>query len=559
MSGPWEDFKPQTPQGGPWEDFSKPSATPSAEPDKPASSSNLDVTANAAWKGVAALPDMVLNAPQNIANLARAGVGTAATAMGRPDLAPALNPNPDLARRGLEAIGLIRPDVVPQGALQKGIDFGVQGAVGGALTGGASLPRTAIGAGMGALSSEAAGATHEATGSTPLSVMAGMVTPATAAKVVSGAQLRPEVAALQKEGIQMTPGQIKGGVIKTIEDAMTSVPLLGNMVKEAQRRGIVSFDTAALNRALAPIGETLPKGLTGNAAVAYVQDKLGDRYNTLRAQMKGSLDGPITTGPTLPSNNPKPTLRDELTAISTMGQNLPPAQRDQLNKIIQNEVIARFTPQGMASGETIKNIESKLGSMSSVMGRSDNYDVRMLGDAVKETQAALRRMVEVENPQHAAQLAKANDGWAQFKVIQDAAARVAAEKGVFTPAQLHSAARSNDPSKDHSRFARGDALMQDLTSAGKSVLPSTIPDSGTPMRLLTGLGLLGGGYGISHHPYLAAGAVGTGAAAALPYTSLGQRALQAFLARGHNPQYGEVSGRVAPIATGTSLADLIPR
>jgi hypothetical protein len=479
--------------------------------------------------------------------------------MGRPDLAPTLTPNPDFARRGLEAIGLINPDVVPQGPVQKAIDFGVQGAVGGALTGGTSIPRTLIGAGMGTLSSGAAGATQEITGSTPLAIMAGAIAPATAARVAGGPAVRPDVALLKQEGVQMTPGQIKGGFIKTIEDAMTSVPLLGGMVKEAQRRGIVSFDTAAFNRALAPIGETLPKGLTGSAAVSYVQDKLGARYNDIRAKMKGSLDGPITTGPTLPSQNPQPTLRAELNTILTMGQNLPAAQRKQLNNIIQNEVISRFTPQGVASGETIKNIESKLGNMASVMGRSDNYDIRMLGDAVKETQAALRRMVEIENPRLATELAKTNDGWAQFKIIQEAAASVAAEKGVFTPAQLHAAAKSNDPSKDRSRFARGEALMQDLTGAGKRTLPSNIPDSGTPLRLLAGLGMLGGGYGIAHYPVVAGIAGATGVGAALPYTSWGQSVLQRLLTRGQQPAFGEVASRVSPIATSGALSDLIPR
>lgn len=516
---------------------------------------NIDVFSNAAWKGAAGIPDMLLNAPNNLLNLGRAGIGTAATALGRPDLAPDLTPNPDLARRAMQGVGLINPNVVPQGAAQKGIDMLTQGAVGGALTGGGGLARTAIGAGMGALSSGASGATQEATGSPALAAIAGMAAPAGAGKIAAGSNLRPDVALLNAEGVQMTPGQIKGGVLQRIEDAATSIPLLGDAIKSAQLRGLESYGRAGMNRALEPIGEKLPMNLKGNDAIAYVQDKLGSRYDALRDKMKGSLDGPIQGNITaLPSNNSQPTLREELGTISKMGQNLPENQRGQLNDIIKNEIVDQFTNSGVASGETIKNIESKLGKLASGFGRSDDYHTQQLGGAVKEAQAALRRMVETENPQHASELSKINEGWANFKRLQTAASSVAAKNGVFTPAQLHSAAKSQDVSKDKSKFARGDALMQDFTQAGKNVLSQTVPDSGSAYRGMLGFGVGGGlGYELMNHPY----AVGGALASMVPYTSIGQRGLQALLTRGPNPQYGQVAGQVGPIVTGTTLSDLL--
>ncbi len=68
------------------------------------------VGVNAVNKGMANTIDMLLNAPQNVANLARAGFGTAAIAAGRPDLAPEIRPTPDLARRAFTALGGIRPE-----------------------------------------------------------------------------------------------------------------------------------------------------------------------------------------------------------------------------------------------------------------------------------------------------------------------------------------------------------------------------------------------------------------------------------------------------------------
>lgn len=149
---------------------------------KPAPSSNTDVAINAANKGIASLPDAILNTPNNLLNLGKAAVGTIAGMAGRPDLMPNITENPDLARRGMTAVGAINPNIQPQGFVQKAIDYGVQGAVGGALTGGGGLARTAVGAGLGALSGEAAGATAEMGGSPAAVATAGMLAPTAAAR-----------------------------------------------------------------------------------------------------------------------------------------------------------------------------------------------------------------------------------------------------------------------------------------------------------------------------------------------------------------------------------------
>lgn len=144
---------------------------------KPAPSSNTDVAINAANKGVAALPDSILNAPNNVLNLLKAGAGTVATAAGYPNLAPSLTPNPDLARRAMESIGMIKPGILPQGGFQRGIDAVTQGVVGGALTGGASVPQAVVGAGVGGLSGGAVAATEAMDGSPAMQATAGLLAP----------------------------------------------------------------------------------------------------------------------------------------------------------------------------------------------------------------------------------------------------------------------------------------------------------------------------------------------------------------------------------------------
>ncbi len=506
-------------------------------------SSNTAVANSAVGKGIAAIPDMILNAPTHVRNLARAAVSVLNNYGGD---SPEPLPTPDLARRGAEAVGLINPNVVPKGFVQKAIDYGVQGATAGALTGGAGLARTATGAGMGAIGAEAAGATHELTGNPALTAAAGLLAPAAAAKIAGGGvKLSPQAQLLADEGVTLTPGQIKGGMLKRAEDAATSMPILGDAIKGAQRRGIESFDAAALNRALEPIGAKLPGHLKGKAAVEYTYGKLGDAYDGLLPNLKGDLNAVPGAGalPKVAGQAAPPSFRQELDNIRSMAQSLPEPQRGQFGRIIDREIIERFTPQGKASGEVLKDIESKLGGIAKRAGKSDDYDIRTMGDAVEEARNAMRRMVENVNPRYQGELQKINEGYANFKKVQNAAGRVGAQEGVFTPSQLHSAVRSGDTSKDKARFSEGNALMQDLSGAGKAVLSPTVPDSGTVSRAAIAYALA--------HPLQAAGFGIPLAIGSLPYTRMGQGITQSLMTN-HRPSLAEVAGRTSwPVTAGT--------
>ena len=97
------------------------------------------------------------------------------------------------------------------------------------------------------------------------------------------------------------------------------------------------------------------------------------------------------------------------------------------------------------------------------------------------------------NPKYAAELKQIDTAWANFKRVQKAGYSVAAEDGLFNPAQLHNAVKAADRSKDKARFSEGGALMQDLSGAAKSILGNKVNDSGTAGRLAMGAGALGAG------------------------------------------------------------------
>jgi hypothetical protein len=140
--------------------------------------------------------------------------------------------------------------------------------------------------------------------------------------------------------------------------------------------------------------------------------------------------------------------------------------------------------------------------------------------------------------------------------VENAAGKQGAKEGVFTPAQLESAARALDSSLRKRSFAHGKALMQDLGTAGDTVLAQKLPDSGTASRLMYGLGGAGAGAG-----YLAAGIPGVAATGAglglgaLAYSRPAQNALVSLMTK--RPDLLRLTGaRVSDIAPYTGMATI---
>ena len=402
----------------------------------------------------------------------------------------------------------------------------VQGALEPVATGDSRAKNTAVGAGIGA---------------------AGGLLPGALARVAKP-NIDPNVQTLIDEGVRLTPGQTMGGVFKSVEDAATSIPVLKDIIGRARTRGLEDYNRAGFNRALAPIGQEVGPGFNiGREGVAAVESKIGQAYDAALDKIKRvDFDS---------------TFSAEIDKLRTMVPELGDGPAKQFETILQNRVLSKMTPAGTMSAETMKGVESELGRQASQWMSSGDAAQRGLGAALREVQASLRGAVERSaGPDAAADLQAANTAWANFVRIRDAASRQGAEEGVFTPAQLSSAVRKQDRSVGKGAFARGDALMQDLTDAGKAVLPNKVPDSGTATRIFTGGGigaLLGHSVGIDPTT-MAMMAIG-----AIPYTSLGGGMTLAALAkrpefagkladvlRAGAPAGGIASGLMAPLLAG---------
>jgi hypothetical protein len=328
-----------------------------------------------------------------------------------------------------------------------------------------------------------------------------------------GPKVAPEVKTLMNEGVTPTTGQILGGAFKRFEEGLSSVPLVGDFIKNAQLRAVEDFNKAAFNRALKPIGKELPKDVTGREAVQFADDALGSAYQKLLPKMTVKADNTFSTE-----------LSNLKQAVDSGAINQ--TSKDFFNKWIDNNVTNKFQGQGAITGETLKGIQENFRVKINELSASTLNDERVIAGALKEAQDQFRQLVTRSNPNYAKELNAINTGYANFKRVQNAAGKVGAEEGVFSPAQLQNAVRAMDKSKDKARFAEGKALMQDLSESGKTVLGSKVPDSGTPYRTMAAI-LASGGAGVSGYPGIAAGL----AATPVMYSSGGQKMMASLLAK----------------------------
>ena len=319
----------------------------------------------------------------------------------------------------------------------------------------------------------------------------------------------PAVKALAKAGVTMTPGQLFGGGARALEERLSGFPLVGDVIKAAEGRGINQFNRATADKVLAPLGQKVPEGIKpGYDLLNHVHDVIDQGYEDLKPKLKGQLDTQLV---------------NDLKNLRQVGQVLPPAQRDQLDQFLKQDIVDRFNQHTLqATGPMLKDIETKLGQEARAYLRAQDPDQKKLGAILQQAQLSLRRMLERENPAYRGELQKLNAAYARYLRLQGATGRTAGEDeaaGAFTPGQLRASIRALDETARKSAFHRGRSLMQPWAESGYRVLARKVPDSGTAGR--AALGALALGAPAAWHPLLGAGA------AALPfYTPAGQRLLQ---------------------------------
>lgn len=282
-------------------------------------------------------------------------------------------------------------------------------------------------------------------------------------------KISDDVITLREKGVPLTPGLAKGGVARAAEDALTSTPILGTAIQEARQGGLEAYNRAWGDDALKEIGETLPDNIAaGHDTVAYVQKRFGQAYDR------------IIPGRTIAADNEfKANIAQRL---GDLAQDMTEPARQRLAQILDQRVTQRVGPNQAVDGKQFQSIMSQLSTLKNRFSGSQDEAQRAIAEGIEIMQDEMRAAAARQDPVFAEAKAAADRGYAMFKRLQGAAGSLGAEGGVATAAQFGGAVRRADKSLDKGRFAAGEAFGQNLADAGKAVLPSKTPDSGTATR-----------------------------------------------------------------------------
>lgn len=287
-----------------------------------------------------------------------------------------------------------------------------------------------------------------------------------------GNVIAPRVSAgarrLHNAGVLQTPGQILAGskgvigrAISKGEEALTSVPLLGDVINMARERGTESYNRALGERVMQSAGRSLPTRLQpGEGYVAALQRRVGREYDRLVPNLRGVFDADFA--------NDLLTAKNAIDGVPDEMQN---RFADTLLGVFQNRV---DNGGRSISGQALKDAESKLTRLVRQYRTSADADQRLLGDGYAAARDALRNMVQRSNPQYAAELQGLNKAWAMLRPMREASN--AAPDAVITPQRMFQASRASKGPRDP------------LVANAAARLANRTPDSGTARRALATMG-----------------------------------------------------------------------
>ena len=331
--------------------------------------------------------------------------------------------------------------------------------------------------------------------------------PKLAGKVVAP-KVKSAAQSMIKKGGTPTPGEMFGGTVQRFEDAATSVPIVGDAIKSAKGRSLAKFSRDQVDDALSVIGKKLDDGVpAGRDAIAKADDIISKGYNETLEKMDVVVDQQFA---------------DELAKITEMAGDLPERELKAFQVMMRDKILKPFdNPNQMLLGRTFKEVDSGIREMyKKSQKESQSIYVNKLGDAQRSVHLALKNLGKRQHPELGAKLDALDVSYAKMGRIWEAAGKVGAHDGVFTPAHLLAATKKQTGKK---AFAEGKGFNQKEIEAARDMLAQKIPDSGTVPRAIMNTAAMGGAAMID--PAIAGGAL-LGAAA---YTKPGQKAVTNIL------------------------------
>jgi hypothetical protein len=309
------------------------------------------------------------------------------------------------------------------------------------------------------------------------------------ARVISPkASTNVELQKLKEMGVTPTLGQTLGGRANLFEEKASQIPFIGDVIAGARTNNETKFREGIYNSILSNVDEKLPQNLTGRDPLRYTKQKLQANYDNILDKV-----GAIKVDDTFVTQANE--LSDMLQK-SGLGA-------EEINKFnyLLNPIKNAQNDAGYITSTAFKKAQSDITKQASKLKASSSIFENDIGKAADQLNQNLQGMLErhaaqigeVDGKNLANELAKTDKAWAMFKRTEQAAEAIGAPSGEFTPAQFSNAVRKLERQKG--KYAAGEALLQDVSDAGKNVLANKISNATPWIKTLftgaAGAGLYG--------------------------------------------------------------------
>jgi hypothetical protein len=287
---------------------------------------------------------------------------------------------------------------------------------------------------------------------------------------------KKSIKTLQDEGINLTTAQQTGSRgLGLMEEGFKDLPLTAGKASRQIENQLEEFTSAALSKAGIKAKRATPEVLKEAQAVF---DK---RYSNIVDKISAKVDDE---------------LLGDLAILDAEARKRFGKGARQITSYIDDILESN----GKISGEVFQNTRNELGKLQ----RSNDTLVGHLAGKLKK---ALDKSIDSQIPKSLASERNAlNKEYGAFLQINKALSTTTEEaaSGLITPAKLLGAAKIGNK-----RFAQGSGEVLDLARAGRDVISSKVPDSGTPKRQMMNAFLTGGAAaGLSGDPMTGALFVG---------------------------------------------------
>jgi hypothetical protein len=340
--------------------------------------STTQILTSAPLKAVGDLADTFINAPLNVYNLTKMGVGTLAAAVGQPQLAPDVTPAPERVTALMRNRGYIAPETnmsSGQRVLNTALQAGTNAAFSPA-TSGVNMARNAL---LGITSGGAGQTVTEATGSPIAGLVTSMAVPAATATAARARQVQLDmqrsqdavrnltIRAGQQEGLVTTPGSV------TPSGQNVLLERIAGKTGLQQRAGVQN--QPEIDR-LARRAVQLPAD--GDLTRASMQNIRQQEYQTRYVPV--TRIGPISTDTAFTQ-----ALDDVLAAYTGPGRSFPNAIPRPVTDLVNSYRVGQFN-----SGDAVGATRTLRAASSANMARGDNE----LGLAQRAISNALEDQIE---------------------------------------------------------------------------------------------------------------------------------------------------------------------